>query len=56
MKKTRFALFAAAALALVACVQEVQEEKTDGTPAIGENTLAFTIKSGMGHFLLLCIF
>ena len=47
MKKTRFALFAAAALALVACVQEVQEEKTDGTPAIGENTLAFTIKSGI---------
>ena len=47
MKKTRFALFAAAALALVACVQEVQEEKTTVTPEIGENTLAFTIQSGI---------
>ena len=47
MKKTRFALFAAAALALVACVQEVQEENTTVTPEIGENTLAFTIQSGI---------
>lgn len=46
MKKTRLALFAAAALALVACTKEVQGEMT-GTPDLGENTLAFTIKSGI---------
>ena len=46
MKKTRFALFAAAALALVACVQEVQEEKP-GTQTVGDNTLSFVIKSGI---------
>ena len=46
MKKTRFALFAAAALALVACMQEVQEEKT-GTQTVGDNTLSFVIKSGI---------
>ena len=47
MKKTRFALFAAAALVLVACAQEVQEKNTDVTPVVSENALAFNIQSGI---------
>ena len=46
MKKTRFAFFAVAALALVACMQEVQEENP-GTQIVGDNAISFTVKSGI---------
>ena len=46
MKKTRFALFAAAALVLVACMQEVQEEN-NGTQVEGNYALSLTVKSGI---------